>query len=210
MLQGYFACGRFDVMLGRMTRIQALFLALLMGFAVCAKFTPAQAQTPKTQAEADAMMEAQEAAKRAEAAKEAKAKAPPPAIPGAESGGAIAPSDKLANDMAPNDALFDAINRGDAAAARDALNRGAQLDARNVLGQTPIDASIDSNRTDITFLLLSMRGASPSAAHRPEATLAALHKSHAAPARPARNNVAHLQARADPGTPKPAVGFIGF
>ena len=32
-----------------------------------------------------------------------------------------------AGDLQPTDALFDAINRGDIAAARDALNRGADL-----------------------------------------------------------------------------------
>ncbi len=67
---------------------------------------------------------------------------PPPAIPGAEpdADAAIIPADRLAAEMSPNDALFDAINRGDLAAAKDALNRGAQLEAKNVLGQTPIDA----------------------------------------------------------------------
>jgi hypothetical protein len=194
--------------------LQPTFAALLL----VAAAAPALAQpAPKTQAEADALAEAQENAKRAEAAKEEKAKAPPPAIPGAESAGVVAPADKLATDMAPNDALFDAINRGDAAAARDALNRGAQIDARNILGQTPIDASIDSNRTDITFLLLSMRGAAPTAA-RPAKQAAALAAFHPAPKRggkPAKSpRATPVSARTitagNPGTPKPAVGFIGF
>jgi hypothetical protein len=198
-----------------MNRILPAALAAVL---VCAIAAPALAQpAPKTQAEADAMAEAQENAKRAEAAKEEKAKAPPPAIPGAESGGVVAPPDKLANDMAPNDALFDAINRGDSAAARDALNRGAQIDARNVLGQTPIDASIDSNRTDITFLLLSMRGAAPTATRpgKPTAALAAFHPAPKHGARPAKSAkatpVSTRSATAqNPGTPNPAVGFIGF
>ncbi len=194
--------------------LQPTFAALLL----VAAAAPALAQpAPKTQAEADAMAEAQENAKRAEAAKEEKAKAPPPAIPGAEAGGVVAPADKLATDMAPNDALFDAINRGDAAAARDALSRGAQIDARNVLGQTPIDASIDSNRTDITFLLLSMRGAAPTA-HRPGKQAASLASYQPAPKHSAKSGrhaaVATAQARQataqNPGTPNPAVGFVGF
>ena len=60
--------------------------------------------------------------------------------------------------MEPTDALFDAINRGDIAAARDAVSRGADLGGRNLLGMTPLDLSIDLARKDITFMLLSMRG----------------------------------------------------
>jgi ankyrin repeat protein len=60
--------------------------------------------------------------------------------------------------MPPTDALFDAINRGDIAAARDALNRGADLNGVNVLGMTPMELSVDLGRNDISFLLLSMRG----------------------------------------------------
>ena len=56
----------------------------------------------------------------------------------------------------PTDALFDAINRGDMASARDAIDRGADLNGHNVLGMTPIDLSVDLGRNDITFLLLSM------------------------------------------------------
>jgi hypothetical protein len=198
-----------------MNRILPASLAALL---VCAIAAPALAQpAPKTQAEADAMAEAQENAKRAEAAKEEKAKAPPPAIPGAEAGGVVAPADKLATDMAPNDALFDAINRGDAAAARDALSRGAQIDAKNILGQTPIDASIDSNRTDITFLLLSMRGAAPTATRpgKTEGSLAAYHPAPKHAGKPARTIAAtasssRTASAQNPGTPNPAVGFTGF
>ena len=86
----------------------------------------------------------------------------PPALPGARTNNApAADPSKLATDMAPNEALFDAINRGDLGAARDALNRGAMLSATNVLGLTPLDLSIDLGRDDITFLLLSMRGGEP-------------------------------------------------
>jgi hypothetical protein len=135
---------------------------------------------------------------------------PPPSIPGAQpdADAVVIPSDKVAAEMLPNDALFDAITRGDLAAAKDALNRGAQLDAHNVLGQTPTDAAIDLSRNDITFLLLSMRGSVPSS----HATLAA---AKAPP--PPRHGKATLvkaaarpQALADRGTPNPSVGFTGF
>jgi len=144
--------------------------------------------------------------------------APPPAIPGAQhdEDAAVAPADKLAAEMSPNDALFDSITRGDLAAAKDALNRGAQLDAHNVLGQTPTDASIDLDRNDITFLLLSMRGATGST---PPSTLAAEHQ-QSAPGKGRRKAVipasAHgseshtPQLSTDRGAPNPAVGFIGF
>ena len=49
--------------------------------------------------------------------------------------------------MEPNDALFDAINRGDIAAARDAISRGADLGARNILGMTPMELSVDLGAT---------------------------------------------------------------
>jgi hypothetical protein len=143
--------------------------------------------------------------------KEDKPVAPPPAIPGAQpdSDAAVIPADKLAAEMSPNDALFDAINRGDLAAAKDALSRGAQLDAHNVLGQTPTDAAIDLSRNDITFLLLSMRTALPSA-H----TVATV----ADPLKPEKAKHKKLLAQAaqrtplpaDRGTPNPSVGFIGF
>jgi hypothetical protein len=144
--------------------------------------------------------------------------APPPAIPGAQPNedAAIAPADKLAAEMSPNDALFDAISRGDLAAAKDALNRGAQLDAHNVLGQTPTDASIDLDRNDITFLLLSMRGATGST---PPSTLAAA-RQQTAPSKNHRKSVIPASAHGsqphppplstDRGAPNPSVGFIGF
>ncbi len=58
----------------------------------------------------------------------------------------------------PTQSLFEAINVGNLYAAQDALNRGADLHATNILGQTPLEMSIDLNRDRITFLLLSMRG----------------------------------------------------
>jgi hypothetical protein len=135
---------------------------------------------------------------------------PPPAIPGAQpdEDAAVIPADRLAAEMSPNDALFDAINRGDLAAAKDALSRGAQLDAHNVLGQTPTDAAIDLSRNDITFLLLSMRGAVSSG--RPVRTATD------ATEKPGKARVVKASTQrarpviADRGTPNPAVGFTGF
>ncbi|WP_428392582.1 ankyrin repeat domain-containing protein [Lichenicoccus sp.] len=95
----------------------------------------------------------------AEASATAKANAPPPALPGAVSSDPDAPTSHAPLDVNPTTALFDAIDRGDLTAAKDALSRGAELQATNVLGQTPIDMSIDLSRNDITFLLLSMRNA---------------------------------------------------
>ena len=159
--------------------------------------------------------------------------APPPALPGAQtSADTAAPSDRPAGDLAPTEALFDAINRGDIVAARDALKRGADLGGRNVLDMTPLELSIDLSRNDITFLLLSMRGVAGTA---PAATAVAApgkpgtaHQAHAAaqakavaqtrpaharpqvvaagPATPARQ----YAGAADGGTPIPQAGFLGF
>ena len=89
-----------------------------------------------------------------------KHQAPGSALPGAESSAdEVAKPDKPVADMEPTAALFDAINRGDIATARDAINRGADLNGRNILGMGPTELSIDLGRKDITFLLLSLRGA---------------------------------------------------
>ncbi len=147
-----------------------------------------------------------------------KPEVPPAAIPGAEPDpdSAVIPSDRVAAEMSPNDALFDAINRGDLSAAKDALNRGAQLDSKNVLGQTPTDAAIDLSRNDITFLLLSMRGAAPSMRH-PQAvaaapTAASPRGKHGRPVLEAKatRRAATRSLSDDRGTPNPEVGFTGF
>lgn len=159
--------------------------------------------------------------------------AQPPGLPGAALGqDRIAPADKSAtSDMQPTDALFDAINRGDIVSARDALSRGADFNAKNVLGLTPLDQSIDLGRNDITFLLLSLRGSSPApersavtpvkagkgdtrqppvraettAAKKP--TPAPRPVAQQAPPRP----VAQATSRpGDSGTPNPQTGFLGF
>ena len=147
----------------------------------------------------------------------------PTGLPGARGAqrGVVAPSERLAADMSPNEALFDAVNRGDTAAARDAISRGAQVEARNILGLTPLELSIDLGRNELTFLLLSMRGASsappppaatrataprpaaPRAAERPAPQRAAA----PAPATPPRQRQVTAGAA---GTPVPQAGFLGF
>ena len=140
--------------------------------------------------------------------------APPPAIPGAQpdADAAVIPADKVAAEMSPNEALFDAINRGDLGAAKDAVNRGAQLDAHNVLGQTPTDAAIDLSRNDITFLLLSLRGAVSSSKLVQTASAAGTKPGKSGKAtRAAAQHAAPVHvAVTDRGTPNPAVGFNGF
>jgi len=152
---------------------------------------------------------------------------PPPALPGTTlNRDRVAPADKADQDLPPTDALFDAITRGDIAGARDALNRGADLNARDVLGLTPVDLSVDLARNDITFLLLSLRGSQPSATGPRPPVLAG----KSAPARPGpAPKAAALQQTVtrkapqqiveaaperppvgDSGTPNPAVGFLGF
>ena len=83
----------------------------------------------------------------------------PPALPGlaARRAPEPIPADESAN-LSPTPALFDAITRGDLAAARDAVNRGADLNGRNALGLTPVDWAVDQGRNDILFYLLSARG----------------------------------------------------
>lgn len=161
--------------------------------------------------------------------------APPPALPGARSrAGGPAPATQIPADMSPNAALFDAINRGDIAAARDALSRGAELGARNVLGMTPMELSVDLGRNDISFLLLSYRGSEGSSGPSPQATAKAaapvaphvaaraarpvahpIRTASSAPARrpqadpPAAPQAPQLFAN-DGGTPVPSAGFLGF
>ena len=86
-------------------------------------------------------------------------RARPPALPGlaARRAPEPIPADENAN-LSPTPALFDAITRGDLAAARDAVNRGADLNAQNALGLTPTDWAVDQGRNDILFYLLSARG----------------------------------------------------
>ena len=158
----------------------------------------------------------------------------PAAIPGAESRpDTAAPADRAAADLPPTEALFDAINRGDMAAAKDSIGRGADLDGQNLLGLSPLELSVDLGRNDISFLLLSLRGESGSSRstasvqtapapssklpqRRTRGTLAAGGSESAArtlvaprpPAAPARQ--APPLFAGNGGTPLPNAGFLGF
>ncbi len=148
----------------------------------------------------------------------------PPALPGTLN--LAQPADRTATDLGPTESLFDAINRGDIASARDAISRGADLGGRNILGMTPLDLSVDLARNDITFLLLSLHaGAIPSSGPGAKPTTAAAAvklnpakpsaKLAAAPARPTAVQVSATAPRpfagpGDPGTPNPQAGFLGF
>jgi hypothetical protein len=129
--------------------------------------------------------------------------------------------------MPPTEALFDSINRGDIAAARDALNRGADLNGVNILGMTPMELSVDLGRNDISFLLLSMRGEDSGRGSRavgrdlvapPERRTAQAPQPQApAKARPSTEKPAAAKSIATPklfandgGTPMPGAGFLGF
>lgn len=150
----------------------------------------------------------------------------PDSLPGARpQSDRVTPSARSSAEMSPNDALFDAINRGDIADARDAVTRGAELNATNILGLTPIDLSVDLSRNDITMFLLSLRGAdkssrmvATSAPNKPGKSVRAV-ASRPAPAPrfaaaakpvPVDPPVRRQMVSADPGTPAPQVGFLGF
>jgi hypothetical protein len=156
---------------------------------------------------------------------------PPPALPGLAGRPAPAPiPGDPSQVLSPNAALFDAISRGDLPAARDAVSRGADLNTRNVLGLTPLDAAVDQRRDEIAFFLLSARGTSarrtagppegavetaavdapsrrggrPSPAERAEGRPAA------APAIGPRPATSPRLFANDGGTPMPEIGFLGF
>ena len=128
--------------------------------------------------------------------------------------------------MAPNEALFDGINRGDIVYVKDAISRGADLNARNVLGLTPLDLSVDLGRNDITFLLLSMRsppssGSGAPASGQNKSAKAILQAAGKADAKAAKSGkIVNEPAPAPPAKPKlfandggapiPSAGFLGF
>jgi hypothetical protein len=152
---------------------------------------------------------------------------PPPALPGASSGNSrAAPSFRPPSDMEPSEALFDAINRGDIGAARDAISRGADLNGHNILGMTPMELSVDLGRSDISFLLLSMRGGDNGRSSQPPAQSAGKPepaknvrqagrpavtpaRSAAAAQPPATAQTARLFSGGG-GSPIPNAGFLGF
>ncbi|MGH7102395.1 MAG: hypothetical protein ACREFJ_08355 [Acetobacteraceae bacterium] len=121
---------------------------------------------------------------------------PPPGLPGAvHNSGTPAPRAPSESGLSPTAVLFDAINRGDLGAAREAIGRGAQLDAKNVLGMTPLELAVDLDRNDIAFLLLSIEHESRAAASSAGASLAL-----SMPPAPAAS-AASRAARAQPATP---------
>ena len=141
----------------------------------------------------------------------------PSALPGARGPqGQAAPAERPAADLKPTEALFDAVNRGDLAAARDAIGRGAELEGRNILGLTPLDLAIDLGRNELTFLLLSMRGTAsnpppPPAAGQARTPVAA--QPRPVPVRQVPIVAAPVRQRqvaGATGTPVPEAGFLGF
>ncbi len=164
----------------------------------------------------------------------AKREEPPPAVPGSRAEPtAVAPAERNAADLPPNEALFDAINRGDLATAKDAINHGADLNSINVLGLTPLELAVDLGRNEISFLLLTLRGgngyttssgpvpatpqgrAAAARAERDTARIAARDsraEREAVAARPGTGP--SLQAprlfAGQGGTPVPQAGFLGF
>ena len=159
-----------------------------------------------------------------------------PALPGLAARRAPAPIPGEPNAaMSPNEALFDSITRGDLAAARDAVSRGANLEARNALGLTPLDAAVDQGRNEIAFYLLSARDlnrapappptAGPGGLNSPPAEIVAGPTRREPTSSAARNAAATLAGAAaspaasstnarlwagDGGAPRPEIGFLGF
>ncbi len=141
----------------------------------------------------------------------------PPGLPGVRNNPtAVAPALRSPTDMAPTEALFDAINRGDLAVARDAVMRGADLNARNALGLTSTELAVDLGRNEIAFLLLSLRAETDRGA-RDASTAAAASRPvndrkpqpvRAAPVQPTPTTPRLFAG--DGGTPIPSIGFLGF
>jgi hypothetical protein len=158
----------------------------------------------------------------------------PPALPGARAEPtAVAPAAKNAMELPPNEALFDAINRGDLAVAKDAVARGADLDAKNVLGLTPIELAVDLGRNQLSFYLLSLRGGTSAPRAPNAAQIAAMSKPPSRAERLAEERAARAEKQArqrsaaadaspppgpqvprlfsgDGGQPNPGAGFLGF
>jgi hypothetical protein len=143
----------------------------------------------------------------AEGGDDSKAKPqPPPSLPGSHAQPMpVAPLDKNASDMNPNEALFDAINRGDTGAARDALSRGADPNTRNVLGLTPLEEAVDLGRNDISFLLLSERTNAEA-----EAAAAPVHHATRVNAAAKLGHAGTSQSFQAQSVPAPSAGFLGF
>lgn len=200
----------FSLSLPRLIRTSLL---LSLGCASMISYIPHNAHA-QSAAEAEAEQDAMEAQKKSEARKEARRSAPPSALPGAESDDEDQSHSRL--DLNPTDALFDAINNGSLIAAKEALNRGADVNAKNVLDQTPLDMAIDLGRNDIMFLLLSMRTYNPDGhlmgdVHHDDITEGEnthhinIHGKTALTASPSVK-----KPIISGGTPNPHAGFLGF
>ncbi|MDI2112402.1 hypothetical protein [Commensalibacter nepenthis] len=124
-------------------------------------------------------------------------------------------------DKNPTQLLFDAINTGNLRQAQEALSRGADMHASNVLGQTPLEMSVDLNRDRITFLLLSMRGYNNSpqqlASVSTETSGVTIKDGKARMSVKGKNKRGTINASngsaynsQNNGTPKPEIGFLGF
>ena len=194
----------------RHTRLTLMAPSLMVLALVAASAMPSAAQSIVSNPGSNPFTQNPEADK-------AKVTRRPTGLPGARSSQAVAPAERAVGDMRPTEALFDAVNRGDIAAARDAIGRGAEIEGRNILGLTPLELAVDLARNDITFLLLSMRGASSGAGPEPSRAAPARAAVAARPApAPAPVRVAapaaprQRSAGADPGTPAPQAGFLGF
>ncbi len=161
----------------------------------------------------------------------------PAGVPGSRAEPELtAPADRPIGEMPPTDALFDAINRGDANAAREAIGRGADIYGHNVLGLTPLELSVDLGRNNISFLLLSLRGGAgystggpqPGAASAPPSTAEQRRADRKAELEARRQQQAEARAAArvptgpapapraarlfagDGGAAVPRAGFLGF
>ena len=147
----------------------------------------------------------------------------PAALPGARATPDPALPTQAPSGLSPTDALFDAINRGDTAAARDAVNRGANLEGRNLLGLTPLELSVDLARNNISFLLLSMRGQDTTLGRDGERRDRGARSSGAGGQASPRPRVAEAPRAPEPrvaatprlysgggGAPIPTAGFLGF
>ena len=152
----------------------------------------------------------------------AKPEAAPPVLPGTKAPGeAAAPTQPVAS-MTPTEALFDAINRGDIATARDAVNRGARTETANELGLTALDLAVDLGRNDISFYLLSIRTDDPGTRRDADRRDIPLATPAAAETRRRIATVTQRGPAEEPvesvpryssgygGSPIPAAGFLGF
>jgi hypothetical protein len=211
-------------------------VALLVGMVMCVAIRPASAQMNIPQAGKPSSL----ASGMPGGMKPPPLKPPqaaPAALPGAASRTDLVAPAQGTPIVDPTEALFDAINRGDIASARDAIDRGADLDGQSVLGMSPLDLSVDLGRNDITFLLLSLRNgdgrprqndsaqatkngkAIKQASAHTQAGGKGLTSTKTATRASATSSIKSVAQVApvgprlfagDGGTPNPGVGFLGF